>query len=920
MTDPTKTVTNPRIAKLIQYEGKLDAADQQELDTYRALGQAPKKANASLTEAQGKATGFYGRALEADENFTKTASATEPRGLLAQTAANLAPGIANTLSSPDRQLSEQAKRNFILASLRYESGASINADEFEKQDRAFFPQPGDGPEVIAQKAKDRQVVIEALKQGSGPGATSIATAASKADDPLADTKTKKAVSGDIGFATGELPKDFTPEQATAYDAFLKANPKPTPEQLTSFVHGMGFDLQNADKVIAGLQRGAGFVSGKDAVPEAAKPIDPGDGTLGAVARGAGDIVPGLSRATAAVSALRDGTKYSDELTRQQGYRAFDEENHFWPRLAGGIGGGVVGGFLLPGSEETTAASIAKTGAGMGALYGVSNSNDLTNIPDVIKNGVVGAATGAAAGYGLGKLSELYQGRGIPPAPPSGPSPTGNAVADAAARLPTPQPQGVIGRALGRPPEMGPLPLVAGDVAPGARGMTSLLESMPGARGPVSRRIAASNDAMAAHVDALGNGVSAGDRTDVGDMVQTGAQNWIKRSGDIARSLYDRAQQISGNAQVAPSGALKELDAHIADLSRTPATNKGKLEVLNAVRSDMVDAAGNPKPLDIDSVRQIRTNAREMMDEKSIRSSDLDRRLGLVKAAIGTDIASGLSSNPRALAAYNRADQFTSERLGRVDNVLQKLIGKNDDPISGEAVMATIDGMASPGRTGKAEKLSTLMSSLRPDEREQVAAHIAGSLGRASPDEDFSAARFLSQSRKLSPKARVALFGKNGAQAIGDLATIAEERVATIKDFNNSGSGRVRNYLSAIKGLLTSVSGGAGLGAIAGGGAGAATGGGVGLALGSAALAGGNITARVLTNPAVARALAQGLRATTVQAAQNSISRLGQIATSNPAIRTEVLGIQQKLAQAVNDNMPAITSAAASNGERPRDQQ
>lgn len=47
----------------------------------------------------------------------------------------------NWMKSEDRQVFEQAKRNFINATLRQESGAAIADSEFASADKQYFPQP-----------------------------------------------------------------------------------------------------------------------------------------------------------------------------------------------------------------------------------------------------------------------------------------------------------------------------------------------------------------------------------------------------------------------------------------------------------------------------------------------------------------------------------------------------------------------------------------------------------------------------------------------------------------------------------------------------------------------------------------------------------------------------------------------------------
>lgn len=74
----------------------------------------------------------------------------------------------NYLQSKEYQQFRQAKEDFINAQLRRESGAAISADEFAKADRQYFPQPGDSAEVIAQKAKNRELTVEAMVRGAGP--------------------------------------------------------------------------------------------------------------------------------------------------------------------------------------------------------------------------------------------------------------------------------------------------------------------------------------------------------------------------------------------------------------------------------------------------------------------------------------------------------------------------------------------------------------------------------------------------------------------------------------------------------------------------------------------------------------------------------------------------------------------------------
>ncbi|EHH07556.1 hypothetical protein ATCR1_06806 [Agrobacterium tumefaciens CCNWGS0286] len=76
--------------------------------------------------------------------------------------------IANNLVGDDFQQYDQARRDFINAQLRRESGAVISPEEFDNANKQYFPQPGDKPEVLEQKRKNRETVIGAMIRDAGP--------------------------------------------------------------------------------------------------------------------------------------------------------------------------------------------------------------------------------------------------------------------------------------------------------------------------------------------------------------------------------------------------------------------------------------------------------------------------------------------------------------------------------------------------------------------------------------------------------------------------------------------------------------------------------------------------------------------------------------------------------------------------------
>lgn len=72
------------------------------------------------------------------------------------------------VTNPKMSVNDQAERRFINATLRRESGANISPTEYESAVQQYFPRPGDSPEAIAQKERNRQEKIQAMSKEAGP--------------------------------------------------------------------------------------------------------------------------------------------------------------------------------------------------------------------------------------------------------------------------------------------------------------------------------------------------------------------------------------------------------------------------------------------------------------------------------------------------------------------------------------------------------------------------------------------------------------------------------------------------------------------------------------------------------------------------------------------------------------------------------
>jgi hypothetical protein len=128
--------------------------------------------NSKATDTQRVTALYADRAREAENILSgvKGEGGVEGQGTsFWQNARSRIPGVGNYAVSNDFQKYNQAKRNFVNAVLRKESGAVISKEEFENADKQYFPQPGDerNPEIMAQKRANRETAIEGLKRAAG---------------------------------------------------------------------------------------------------------------------------------------------------------------------------------------------------------------------------------------------------------------------------------------------------------------------------------------------------------------------------------------------------------------------------------------------------------------------------------------------------------------------------------------------------------------------------------------------------------------------------------------------------------------------------------------------------------------------------------------------------------------------------------
>lgn len=479
-------------------------------------------------------------------------------------------------------------------------------------------------------------------------------------------------------------------------------------------------------------------------------------------------------------------------------------------------------------------------------------------------------------------------------------------------------QSVVNRVVGSVPPMPPTNALAGPLAAAKRQDIELIPADVG--GPTTRRMTAgavqspygAGPVIAASERSVGTARAARDRIaaeagkvlpedEAGEVVRQAADVFSKQTSQRGARLYTRADKLTGGAKVSPGKAIDAIDQQIAELAETPELNQPLIRSLEKLKSDFAAAGG----VSVGGLRNMRTALRREAMTEGLRGGDTERRFGMVLDALKEDIAAGIPAVARQ--AFLRADQFWAKRVETIDDVLEPVLGKKS-PKSGEDVLKGIESMAQ-GKAGGAARFRQLMAALPEDEASTIRATVISRLGKAKPGNQdaagtvFSPAELVTKWSAMSAKGKSILFGNGELRsALDDLVEASGAMKAAGKYANTS------NTAGAISANMTT----AGLG-------------GAGVAM----MTGHPLIAAAMTTPAIAQRITGKLMASPKfvrwlartpkdpRGLNVHVARLSVIAEANPAIRNDVLGLQQAIVNSLDQAAPTAGRLAASPDQGPQ---
>lgn len=607
-------------------------------------------------------------------------------------------------------------------------------------------------------------------------------------------------------------------------------------------------------------------------------------TINATARGVPDALSLglLDKGVALADTVTKGGPFDYNLQRQYAISDYDQANHPLARLAGQA----LGGAVLPMGDVNSLANVSLKGAAYGGAYGLGSSRTLRDAPI---NALGGAAVGAAVPAVLGKIFKPKV-QGIDPLvdPVTGElnQPMVNSMTPAQ-RVAVMQDYGMKTLTPG---------MVGGRTA---RVLEQGLNNVPGSAGVMEDV----NSAASAELRRSMQGVAqqfgqSKTLNEAGSAIQAGAQQRIDRAPSVISKAYN-AIPIADAAPASKSSTI----ATLQQLTGRFQSNPKLAEALHDPQLKQYLDAFQSGDISWKDLKDFRSAIGEKIGEMRFGEKSRTSDLRSLYAALSDDMQNTAAANgPKAVAAFNRANNLNRQNEQLIQGALTKILGP-DGNMTPEKAAAAIQTMTRGGKSGGdlktlAQIKSATVKSGAWDEVASALIHLGGqpanSEGRA-----FSPQTFVQWYADMSEPARALLFKPELRKSLDGFVAMNQQlmRLKGLTNTSNTTPTMIGSGAVAAGGLAAVSHPMALLGLVAAGGANFGM-------------------AKLWTNPAFVR-LVTGLGRASLSAnpnaVQSQVGRLAKFAATNPEFSEPV---QAMLRQIANDN--SLVGAVASPGS-PEDQ-
>lgn len=250
------------------------------------------------------------------------------------------------------------------------------------------------------------------------------------------------------------------------------------------------------------------------------------------------------------------------------------------------------------------------------------------------------------------------------------------------------------------------------------------------------------------------------------FLETTKRDWIALDQAVAN-------KVPKNTTIIPSNTAKALGELTTPVQGAERTTAGLVNPkLSKMASDLADdLQANQGRIPFEAIRSLRTKVgsmTEMVD--GVPGGELKKLYGALSADLEEAARAG-----GAAREFARQNQYYAARMGRIERVLERVLGKDKLP---EDIFKTFY----PTDSTQANKVRATIRSLPADERKIVSQAVVDRLGRATPGRQnelgdiFSSETFLTNWDRLSPGAKSVLFPDSTMRANLDAVAAASSKI------------------------------------------------------------------------------------------------------------------------------------------------
>ena len=286
------------------------------------------------------------------------------------------------------------------------------------------------------------------------------------------------------------------------------------------------------------------------------------------------------------------------------------------------------------------------------------------------------------------------------------------------------------------------------------GLENLAAKFPGGSGVMKNFIEAQQRSMGnvartgVPAEAAGRAIESG---------VSGKGGFLDRTKAVWSTLDDAvAAKIPKEAAFNPANTMQALDDLTRPVAGAERSTGAPLDArISVIKQNLMDdLAANGGAMPFEALRTIRSRVGAQIDDALVqgaKSGEMSKLYGALSKDMKVAAEQAGAGNE-----FARQNNYYRARMGRIENVLDRVIGKGKQP---EDIFKSVN----PTDPDQANKLRAVMRSLSIPERQVVSEAVANRLGRVSPGKQnevgdvFSSETFLTNWTRLSPGAKAQLF-------------------------------------------------------------------------------------------------------------------------------------------------------------------